>query len=80
MIGDGGKKWKPEERATKTVFAWVVTWPEICTPRVSIDLFFSSRSAFHAALGREDYGEQLVPIEVPADFDDNMLDFIPEQY
>lgn len=61
----------------KTVFAWVVNWGYDCTPRVSIDLFFSSEETAYSLLGSQE-ALQLVPIQVPEDFND--LDYIPENY
>jgi hypothetical protein len=70
----------------KTVYGWVVFWPKMCTTRVSVDLFFTSKESFKAEWNNTPLAipgstadkEQLVPIQVPDDFDD--LDYIPDNY
>ena len=65
----------------KTVYGWVVDWGTYRTPRVSIDLFFSSKEKFKELIGDTKVAadnRQLVPIKVPDDFDD--LDCIPDNY
>lgn len=63
----------------KTVYAWVADWGKECTPRISIDLFFSSEEKFIELTPLVTHKEeQLVPIQVPDDFD--YIDFIPDNY
>lgn len=61
----------------KTVYLWVCDWGPPCTPRISADLFFSSKERFYE-LWTQAPGEQLVPVQVPLEFDN--LDYIPENY
>ena len=62
---------------TKTVYGWVVDWGDMATPRISIDLFFSSVEKFHEVA--QDYKDaQLVPIQVPIWYMN--LDHIPDSY
>jgi hypothetical protein len=74
----------------KTVYGWVVDWGAVQTsphytglqraplrPRVTVDLFFSSREVFEN-LVHNGLKETLVPVVVDDSFDD--LDFVPENY
>lgn len=62
----------------KKAYAWVAIWPEGCNPRVSVDLFFSSKEEFNERLNCSPDGEQLIEVQVPDDFDD--WDYIPDNY
>ena len=63
----------------KKALLWVVDWQMNSTPRVSADLFFSSKEAFDKAIGYESGDKfQLVEVSVPDSFD--YWDFIPENY
>ena len=61
----------------KTVYGWVVDWGDKKYPRLSVDLFFSSKEKFNELLGYSNE-EQLVPVEVAEDFCD--IDYIPDNY
>ena len=70
----------------KIAYGWVVNWGDLTgrpslvkAPRVTVDLFFSSREKFLSLLCTSDKEKEiLVPINVPDDFDD--WDYIPDNY
>jgi hypothetical protein len=74
----------------KTVYGWVVDWNDVTStntgdriigkePKVTIDLFFSSREKFNELVYlKHPEQEILVPCVVDDSFDE--LDFIPDNY
>lgn len=68
---------------TKTVYLWIADYGTAVLPQNRFDatLWFTSREAFVKALGRDDPEEQLVAVQVPADYDfDGWIDYIPDNY
>jgi len=66
---------------TKPAFMWAYAIHPYCIgyPGVCADLFFSSPEKFRECLERDpEPGDMLVPVTVPADFDD--WDYIPNDY
>jgi hypothetical protein len=65
----------------KTAHLWIVDWSFVRKGQgqVSADLFFSSPEKFRELYTASDAAEQqLVPVQVPDDFDD--WDYIPDNY
>lgn len=75
---------------SRKVWGWVVNWNDIPNaakplaehypkePRITVDLFFSSKKKFKQVTGHSLVTETLVPLRVPHDFD--QLDFVPDNY
>lgn len=63
----------------KIAYLFIADFGPACHPRLSGDLFFSSRESFNRLyVGKFGPYDQLVEVRVPDDFDD--WDFIPDNY
>ena len=69
-----------EEDVVKQVWLWVADYGTAPNPRFRYNatLFFTSIAEFEKQLGRSAANQQLVPVEVDAEFD--RLDYIPDNY